>query len=68
MQGPDYEWTCHSVSLPVVAARTMVYLTMENKKMGRGKREVKRDKWKEDRNVDGCTVVNVGLDFAVGSE
>jgi hypothetical protein len=27
--------------------------------------EVKSDKWEENRNVDGCTVV-VGPDFAVG--
>jgi hypothetical protein len=35
---------------------------------GEGRREVKSDKCEEDRNVDGCTVVDVGPDFAVGSK
>jgi hypothetical protein len=43
----------------------VVYLTVgEEKKWGR--REVKSDKWEEDRNVDGRTLFDVGPDFAVG--
>jgi hypothetical protein len=47
----------------------MVYLTLGGKNIGGwGRREVKSDKWEEDRNVDGCTVVDAGPNFAFGSK
>lgn len=52
-----------------VGTQTMVYLTLGGKNIGGwGRREVKSDKWEEDRNVDGCTVVDAGPNFAFGSK